>query len=389
MVKATIPLGRIAGVRIGVHWSALITVGLFTWMLGGALADEYGGSVGTWTVAVAGASALFGSLLAHELAHSVIARRNGVQVEGIVLWLLGGVSELRDEAPNPGADLRIAAAGPLVSVGLAAVCLGGAVVAAVAGGDLLGSTLLWLTAMNIVLALFNSIPAAPLDGGRVLRALVWRATGDRLRAETVAARGGRWCGGGLLALGAAELLVIGNAGGLWLILLGWFLFTAANAELTLAGLRHRLGELRVRDVMTVDPVTVSATWSVVEFLSSPAADSAHQVFPVVDADGRPVAVLSWSDVLRMPEVSGGPASVRAIARPLPSGSLVGEDVLLRDVVSRAVLRPNLDLLAAIGPDGRLTGMMTSTDLTTTCQRTALGLRPRPSGRSVEHRSGTR
>ena len=299
-MRATIPLGRIAGIRIGANWSTLVTLGLFTYLLGRSLADAHGNSVAVWLAAAAGAVGLFVSLLSHELAHSIIARRSGTHVEMVVLWLLGGVSELGDEPKDPRSDLRIAVAGPLSSFVLGAALFGIAgVLGAVVSGpvpEMLG----WLAVMNLVLAVFNLIPGAPLDGGRVLRALIWRRTGDRLRASTIAARSGRIVGLGLLILGGVELLLVGAGGGLWLMLLGWFLYSAANVELTAAGLRHRLGDTRIRDIMTEHPLSVPATWSVADLLRSQLVHADHRVFPVIDQTGRPIGELALSDLTALP-----------------------------------------------------------------------------------------
>lgn len=373
MLRRTMALGHIAGVRIGAHWSALATLGLFTFLLGRALADAYGNSAEIWLTAALGAIGLLAALLAHELAHSIVARRDGVPVEGVVLWLLGGVSELGAEPQSPRSDLRIALAGPLTSLALAAGCFGLAVAVGTAAGAPVLDTLVWLSVTNLILAVFNLLPGAPLDGGRVLRALVWRWTGDQLRAAATAARSGRILGLVLLALGAAELIAIGNTGGVWLMLLGWFVSTAANAELTAAGLRHQLGGIRVRDVMSANPVTIPASWSVAELLTSPAARSDHQVFPVVDPVGRPIAVVSWGDLAALAPRTRAATSVLAAARPLPASARADEEDLLSAVATRVVLRPESDLVIAVDRIGRVIGVVSAADLALACHRSALGL----------------
>ncbi len=376
MMRQTFPLGRIAGIRLGAHWSVLVTVGLFAWVLASYLTGT-ASTVVVWATAVTGAVALCAALLAHELAHSIVARRNGVQVEAIVLWLLGGVSELTEETRDARADLRIALAGPLTSLGIAAVAFfAGAAVAAVDPDGPITAVLAWLAVMNTVLGLFNLLPGAPLDGGRVLRAVIWRRTGDRLRAATSAARSGQFLGTLLLLIGIAELILLGHLGGLWLMLLGWFLQSAAHAELTVAGLRHRLGHSVVRDVMTARPMAIPAVWPIAALLRSDAADSGHRVFPVVDDTGHPVAVVAWSDLAAVTAPARATTTVGSAARALPAGALAREDEPLIDVASRVVLRPNLDAVAVVGADGRLTGLITSTDLVLACDRSALGLPPR-------------
>ncbi|WP_024805035.1 site-2 protease family protein [Nocardia sp. BMG51109] len=373
MLHETIPLGRVAGIRLGAHWSVLVTIALFTWMLGTHLRDT-GTTAVVWAVAVGGALALFASLAAHELAHSIVATRSGVRVERIVLWLLGGASELTDEPRDARADFRIAIAGPLASLGIGALAFGLAAIAEVtAPGGAIAGALGWLALTNVVLAVFNLLPGAPLDGGRVLRAVIWWRTGDRLRAATVAARSGQFLGTTLIVLGIAEIIAFGHLGGAWLMLLGWFLQTAAHAELTVAGMRHRLGDTRVRDVMTPNPMAIPHFWHVMQLLDSRAPDSGHRVFPVVDAEGRPVAILAWSDLAAVPAPVRHATRIDAVARRLPSGTIAGADELLADAATRVVLRPTLDAITVVDASGRLIGIVTATDLTTACDRSALGL----------------
>ncbi|WP_327098100.1 site-2 protease family protein [Nocardia vinacea] len=373
MLRATIPLGRVAGIRVGAHWSTLVTLGLFTYLLGRSLADTHGNSVTVWLVAAMGAVGLLATLLGHELAHSIVARRRGTRVERVVLWLLGGVSELGDEPKDPRSDLRIALAGPLTSLGIGVIVLVVANLVAILVSGPVPEMLGWLGAMNIVLAVFNLLPGAPLDGGRVLRALIWRRTGDQLRATTVAAHSGRILGFGLLILGGAEMLLVGNGGGLWLMLLGWFLYSAANVELAAAGLRHRLGDTRIRDVMTEHPLSVPAAWSIEDLLRSQIVHADHRVFPVIDPEGRPVGVLSWSDLTVLPAAARASTAVRTLARPLPPTARVSGDESLSTVAAKVVLRPDFDVITAIDPHGRLIGVVTATDLTLAVQRSALGL----------------
>ncbi|WP_063820457.1 site-2 protease family protein [Nocardia aobensis] len=373
MLHETIPLGRVAGIRVGAHWSVLVTVALFVWMLGVQLRGS-GSPAFTWSVAALAAVTLFASLTAHELAHSIVARRHGVRVERIVLWLLGGASELGDEPPDARSDFRIAIAGPATSLALGGLF---AVVAVAVDSGRPGSAataaLAWLAATNIVLGLFNLLPGAPLDGGRVVRALVWWRTGDRLRATTVAARGGRVLGTALVVVGAVDIIVLRQFGGLWLMLLGWFLQTAANRELAAAGLRHRLGDTRVRDIMTENPMAVPAEWTIIQLLNSSAPQTGHRVFPVVDALGHPIGVVAWSDLTATAVPARETTLVRSVARPLRAVAIVGRDDLLADVATRVVLRPKLDAVAVVDRFGRLTGLITATDLVTACDRSALGL----------------
>ncbi|HET9877256.1 MAG TPA: site-2 protease family protein, partial [Mycobacterium sp.] len=226
-MRSTVKLGRIAGVEVGAHWSVLAIVVLLVAGLSMHFPQVVAGYPwGAHLLAAVVTVTLFVlSLLAHEMAHAIVAQRNGVQVDGITLWLLGGVARLRGEAATPGADFRISAIGPLTSLLLAGVFAGAAGLVDWAGiSDLVAAALTYLAVINVVLAVFNTIPAAPLDGGRILRAAIWAWRGDRLTATVVAARAGRIFGFVLIALGVLQ--AIGGAGiGLWWVLLGLFVVT--------------------------------------------------------------------------------------------------------------------------------------------------------------------
>ncbi|WP_433566895.1 site-2 protease family protein [Nocardia sp. CA-151230] len=371
--RGIIPLGRIAGVPIAAHWSALATVGLFTWILATHLRGTASTAV-IWAAASVGAVVLICCLLAHELAHSIVARRNNIGVARIELWLLGGASELTGEPRDARTDLRVAIAGPTTSLAIGGVAFVAATISSILSPDgPVTATLTWLATVNVVLAVFNLIPGAPLDGGRVLRAVLWQRGGDRLRAETGAARSGQFVGLTLGIIGIAEIILLRGVGGLWLMLLGWFLYTAANSELTLAGLRHQLGDTRIGEIMTPAPQTVPAEWSVSELLHSDVTHSHHRVFPVVDTAGRPQAVLAWADLLRTRDSARADAPVTALSHPFLNGAIAHTGDLLGDVAARVVLRPNMDAIAVVDDAGRLTGIVTATDLTLACNRSALGL----------------
>jgi Zn-dependent protease len=228
-MRHSISLGRVFGVPVGLHWSllfvgALLAVGLTERFVASGTPIS-----GAALVALGATAVFFGSVLAHELAHSVVAVRHGTPVEGITLWLLGGVARLGGTARSAAAELRIALAGPASSLALAALFGTAAYALAelgVAPGPV-GSALAWLATINAVLAVFNLLPGAPLDGGRVLAAALWHRHGDRLRAEITAARVGGALGWGMVGFGVLQVLA---GAGFWFILLGWYLSAAARAE---------------------------------------------------------------------------------------------------------------------------------------------------------------
>lgn len=214
----TIALGRVAGLRVGLHWSVVgIVVLVVVGLAGYTLPLLYPGhsAVGYVLSGVAAAVLLVASLLAHEVSHAVVARRNGVAVDGITLWLLGGVARLRGEAGSPGAELVIAVVGPAASLVLAVLFGVAWWVADLMTAELVAAVLGYLALLNLVIAVFNMVPAAPLDGGRVLRAVLWRLGGDRYKAAVWSARAGRGLGFVLVALGFVELLArgVGGSGG--------------------------------------------------------------------------------------------------------------------------------------------------------------------------------
>lgn len=269
-MKQSIRLGRIGGIPVGVHWSVGVIFALLTWELAdGVFPNRYGGGSHPvyWVAAVVAATLFLLSLLLHEGSHAVVARRHQVGVRSITLWLFGGVAQLEGEALGPGADFSIAAAGPGTSIALS-----GVFAAVQVGMQHLGAAPLavdvprWLWEINLLLAGFNLIPAAPLDGGRILRAGLWRATHDRTRAAVMAARAGLGFGVVLVALGALEFL-LGSPFGLWPAFLGWFLFSAARAEEAAAGLRGRTEGLRVGDVMVQPPPTFPSAMTVAELMT--------------------------------------------------------------------------------------------------------------------------
>jgi Zn-dependent protease len=195
------------------------------------------------------------AVAAHEIAHAIVARRRGVTVRSVTLWMLGGITELEEDPPTAAADLQIAIAGLVTSLA-AGIVFGGAAVLArfLDGPAVFTAALAWLSLMNVTLAVFNLLPGAPLDGGRILRGLLWKRHGDRQRASRAAARSGQVLGTGTAAIGVLELLAWRDmAGGLWLMLIGWFLVTAARAEQQSEAVRAALAGLRVGDVMLPEP----------------------------------------------------------------------------------------------------------------------------------------
>lgn len=367
-------IGRVFGIELRVDWSVVVVFALLAWGLATvslpSIADGYS-SLEYWIAGV-GATVLFlVSLLAHETSHSVVARKRGINVRDITLWLFGGVSTLESEARTPRADFEIAFAGPLTSIaiGVAGLALGLGLHLA-NGAPLAVGALIWLGGINIVLALFNLVPAAPLDGGRVLRAWLWHRTGDHDRASVRAARAGGVFAWVLIALGVLEFMAGGDLAGLWLVFLGWFLLNASRNEEMQVTVQHVLHDVRVRDVMTSSPITIPADMTVEQALHDFILSHRWSSFPVVEADGRVDGLLTLAHVKTVPGPARSTTAVRTIATPLTGVTTASPDDLLLPALQRAALTGDGRVLAM--QDGHLAGIVTPSDVTRAVQYAQAG-----------------
>lgn len=369
-----IKLGRIAGFPLAMNWSVLVIAWLLTWGLatGSFPHDAPGHSEGTyWLAGLAAAAVFFASLLTHELAHAVVARRHGVEVKGLTLWLFGGVASLGGESPTPRADFRIAAAGPATSLALAA---GFGLLAA--GLDVLGVAHLvvvaarWLSGINLMLGVFNLVPGAPLDGGRLLRAFLWRRHGDWVRAAVTAARAGAVVAYALIGFGLLEFLAGASVGGLWLVFIGWFILGAARAEETHVLTRHALGGLQVADVMTPRP-TVAPGWITVgEFIERYLLGSRHSAYPVEALDGSVVGLITLAQLRQVPQAERNTTRLVDVVIPLREIPIAAPDDSLVALLDR--LTPHTGGRALVFTHEQLVGILTPTDVARAAE--ARGLR---------------
>jgi Zn-dependent protease len=376
-MRQTVPLGRVAGIRVGMHWSVLVMVLLIGWVLGTQVLPAmtpHQPAAAYWAVAVPCAALFMAALLAHELAHSLVARRCGVPVTSITLWALGGISQLGSQPPTARADLQIAVAGPVTSLG-AGLVFGGLAAAVRAGGGpgIAVAALAWLAAMNVILAVFNLLPGAPLDGGRILRAFLWRRYGNRVRAAQSAAAAGRVLGAALMALGAAEILLWADLGGLWLALIGIFVISAAAAEATAETAAAALAGIRAGEVMTPDP-DIGGTWmSVSDFIDRIALNSAQIAFPVIGPGGSLAGATDVGRLARVPPAGRAATTLGQIMTPVPPAYLATPD----DPASQLLNRPPLadDLAAIVISNGTIAGIVTVTRLRQIIRREALRAQP--------------
>jgi Zn-dependent protease/predicted transcriptional regulator len=360
LLDPTVEVGRIAGVRIGLNWSWLAIFALIVWSLASSyFPSRYPfltGAAHFW-MAVAAAILFFGSLLLHELGHAMQARREGMQIDGITLWLFGGVARFKGMFPTAGAEFRIAIAGPLVTVGLTGAFT--VLAALVPSSQALHGVFAWVGYVNLLLLVFNLIPALPLDGGRVLRSILWRVKGNFQWATAIAGDIGR--GFGLLMIGGGILLLIfyGAFTGGWLAVVGWFLLNAAGAERRYGVAHNALSGLRVRDVMLPNPVIAQPDETVATFMAETAGTARHALYPVVRGDEL-VGVLPFGRVVHIPREEWPRRAVSECMLPPTVLPVLSEDDSLIDAlttVSEANARR-----AVVLRDGRFVGLLTLKDI---------------------------
>jgi len=370
-VKRTLSVGRVAGVPVQVDWTWLIVFAVFAWILGADVFPQSNPGLGNGTytaMAIVAVLLFFVCILLHELGHAVQARRDGIRIDGITLFFLGGVARFRDMFPSALAELRIALAGPAVSA-----VIGGVLV--LAGWQLslpaaVDGVVSWLGFINLLLLAFNLVPALPLDGGRVFRALLWQTRGDFVWATRIAGRAGVAFGYLMIAAGVAMFVWRKGYNGISLAVVGFFVVYAARAELALAGYWSAGGQaavdhppvslagMRVRDVMVREPVTTSPDLSLGRFVDQ-AWPSRYASYPVV-ADGRPVGIVSLPRVLAVPRRHWDEQRVADLMIPLASAPVVHEDDDLEAAVAHLLVS---DPGRALVLDGdRLVGLLSLTDV---------------------------
>jgi Zn-dependent protease len=296
---SSLTLGRIAGIRVGVHWSWLVVFALLVWTLSTGVFDATNPdlSEGVRLGAALVASLLFFvSVLLHELGHAFQARRERIEIEGVTLWLFGGVATLRSGFRSAGAEFRIAVAGPLVSLALGVLFVALALVGLPEAAD---AVVAWLGYVNLSLLVFNLIPAVPLDGGRILHAAVWHFRGSFASATRIGATLGRGFGYLLIGIGIAMFVFAGDFSGAWLVFLGWFLLAAATSEERAYAAREALAGLRVRDLMSTDVVAVPADMTLGRVVDEIMSPRRYTTYPVLD-DGRVVGLLPFRSVAQVP-----------------------------------------------------------------------------------------
>ena len=376
-MKSTVPLGRIAGIKVGIHFSWFAILGLITWTLAEGLLpslNDTWGSITLWALGLLLALSLFASVIVHELAHSIVARARGFEVQGITLFLLGGVSSLQSDARHARDEFIISAVGPAASLLLAGLfwlfiqIMGrDAVLVMVPQDRPLGAieaALNYLWFLNLLLAIFNLLPAFPLDGGRVLRSIIWALTGSYLKATRIAARGGQLAGLALVAFGVWQIFGGNHLGGIWYAIIGWFLQSTAGASLREAEADHAMRGIKVREAMQPGADSVGPEVTVFHAVYEFFLRRALHAIPVSEGD-RLIGIISLSDVREIPQERWSHETVRTHMTPAPLRSVAPDDEL-SDALS-LMAEHSLNQAPVLESD-RLVGMLTRADVIRYLQR---------------------
>jgi len=352
---------RVFGIDVYIDYSWLLIFALILWSFTFSyFPSQYPGRdfIVYLIVGLASTLLFFGSVLFHELSHSLVANSHGVKVERITLFIFGGVSHLTTESPDPAVEVRIAAAGPAASFVLGLLFLGVSWLSPSGEANIWAGMSAYLGALNLALGIFNLLPGFPLDGGRVLRAILWGRSGDRLRATNTAAGWGKGLGWVLIALGALLAFNGSFFQGIWLVFIGLFLKEAAFAERRSVLLGSTLGGLSVGQLMTPSPVTIPRGTSVQEALHAFFLRHGYGGYPVVD-DDRVVGLVSLADLAKCAPDDRDSTTVASIMTPLAPDTMSwpGEDVTaaMRKMSAAGISR--IPVLEASGY-GRLVGLLT-------------------------------
>ena len=345
-------VGRLAGIDLAIHPSWLVIAFLLTFSLADAFLPSMipGWTVGQyWLLGAATAFLFFASVLAHEFSHALVARRFGLKVAGITLFIFGGATSIESDSRSPREEALIALAGPVSSLVIGAAMLG---IAALVDSREAGAVLWWLGVINVVLGVFNLVPGYPMDGGRVLRAILWRLRGDPNTATRQAAIVGRVVGYLMVAGGIYWALRSRDIGsGLWLALVGWFLATAAEASMQQAGVERSLSGVRVRDAMDDAPAAVSPNESVADLVSERMLRGDDRSFMVRHDDGGLAGMVTLGDVKRLPRDAWADARVTDIMTRFGDLATIGPDEPLADAL-RLLQEREVGQLPVMGAEDR-------------------------------------
>jgi Zn-dependent protease len=372
-VRGAVTLFHLRGIRIGLDYSwflvlLLVIISLSDFYRG--ILDADSDAFEPYLLAVISALLFFGSILLHELGHALVAIRNGIAITDITLWLFGGVARMARDSDTPATEFKVAIAGPLVTLAIAGACVGVGVAATGSdfwevmafeeGVELSGflAVIGWLASINVIILLFNLLPAFPLDGGRVARALAWWRTGDRGKATRFAATLGQGFAYAFIGFGLFLLIQGAVVEGIWFGVLGWLLAQSARSAAAQTALSSRIEHLRIADVMDPDPVAIPSDLSVERALDEYFLRYRWPWFPVVDAAHQFLGLVRRGAADEVPETQREVSRVADLLDPGAVAMLgVPMDAPLESVLGNEELRKT-GALAAVDAEGRLRGVVT-------------------------------
>lgn len=354
-------IGSLFGIPLFLDPLWFLILGLATLNFG--VAYQEWGSVLAWSAGMVMALLLFGSVLLHELGHSLVARSQGIKVNSITLFLFGGIAAIEEESKTPGKAFQVAIAGPLVSIalffllGMLAYVLPDTSPVSVMTND--------LARINLVVALFNLIPGLPLDGGQVLKAALWKFTGDRFQAVHLAARSGQILGYAAIAVGfAIDFFTRELALGLWIVLLGWFGIRNANTYDSVTTLQETLLKVTASDTMTRDFRVVDADQTLRSFADSYLLDTNAPAIYFAASDGRYRGMVSIEDLRLVERSAWDTQTLQSIVHPLTEIPTIAESTSLAEVINK-MENEQLPRITVLSPAGAVAGVIDRGDIVKT------------------------
>lgn len=359
----SVRVGSLLGIPVKLHHTLIVAVLLIAWTLAsGYMPTEYPGlsSIEYWAIGMVGAITLFTSVLVHELAHSYVAKKNGLPVKRIVLFLFGGVSEIEEEPKSPGLELRVAMAGPASSFMIgAALGLAWRLLGELRFSPLIVAPLEYGSFINVMLGGFNLLPAFPLDGGRILRAALWKAKGDIIGATKIATRFGVAFSYLFMVGGVAGIISGSVTSGLWFMLIGWFLKSGAEASLRQTVIGEALSGITIRDIMTREVDAVGSDLLLIDLVNDYFSKYKHGGFPVT-RDSTLLGLVTIQDLRKIPKERWNEVRVVDIMTPCEKLVCVKPDQLAMDALVK------MSKLAVgrlpVQQDGKLLGIVTRSDV---------------------------
>ncbi|MEH1765041.1 MAG: site-2 protease family protein [Nostoc sp.] len=356
-MNGTIRVGNLFGIPFYIHPSWFLVLGLVTWSYSSVLAAQFPQlSAGlALLLGLMTALMLFASVVAHELGHSFVAIGQGIDVKSITLFIFGGLASLEKESKTPGEAFWVAIAGPMVSLLLCGIVTAIGVTTAVSGP--LAAILGVLASVNLALALFNLIPGLPLDGGNILKAIVWKITGNPYKGVTFASRVGQIFGWVAILSGVLPLLLFGNSGNFWNLLIGFFLLQNAGNSAQFARVQEKLTGLTAEDAVTHDSPIVSANLTLREFADERVISGQNwHRFLVTDDDGQLVGAIAIDNLRTISTVLWSETQVKEVMRPITESTTVQSDQPLLEVM-RLLEQQKLSVLPVVRENGVLVGIL--------------------------------